>query len=162
MTQGTIKDRIHALIIPILEERGMELVDLEFKREGHDWLLRLFIDQPSGISLDDCVNVSRALGVVLEVEDPIDAPYRLEVSSPGLDRPLTKPQDYDRFAGRKVKIKTAVLLDPDESGRGRKTFIGLLQGLRDNKVALQLADKKALQVEIPLDDIEKANLEIDF
>ena len=91
---------IEALLMPILTDLGMELVDLEFKREGHSWFLRLFIDKPGGVTLDDCAEVSREVSALLEVEDPIEAPYRLEVSSPGIDRPLKKPADFDRFAGQ--------------------------------------------------------------
>jgi ribosome maturation factor RimP len=98
----------------------------------------------------------------LEVEDPIETAYNLEVSSPGLDRPLTKAADYERFAGRLAKIKSRVAIDVDGKGRGRKTFVGTLGGLCDGKVLIELREKNGFRVEVPLEDIEKANLEIEF
>jgi ribosome maturation factor RimP len=162
MGQNSIKERVRALVLPLLEQKGRELVDLEFKHEGRDWVLRLFIDQPGGITLDDCVEVSREVSVILEVEDPIESGYRLEVSSPGIERPLTKLADFERFAGCLAKVKSRVLIDPEGRGRGRKTFVGTLRGLRDDRVVMELADKTGTRLEIPFADIEKANLEIDF
>jgi ribosome maturation factor RimP len=106
--------------------------------------------------------VSNEVGTVLEIEDAIETPYRLEVSSPGLDRPLKKPADYERFAGRLVKVKTYERLDPDGRGHLRKTFVGTLLGLEDGVVRIEQSDKKGGVVEFPLDGIAKANLEIDF
>jgi ribosome maturation factor RimP len=146
----------------VLEEKGRELVDLEYKRESQGWVLRLYIDEPGGVTLDSCAEVSREVGVLLEVEDPIETAYNLEVSSPGLDRPLVKVPDYERFAGRLVKIKSRVAVDVDGKGRGRKTFIGILGGLCDGKVVLELKEKDGLRIEIPFADIEKANLEIEL
>jgi ribosome maturation factor RimP len=140
----------------------MELVDLEFKREGHSWFLRLFIDKPGGVTLDDCAEVSREISALLEVEDPIEAPYRLEVSSPGIDRPLKKPADFDRFAGQLVKIKTRKLLDPDVRGHQRKTFVGELCGLDGTLVRLRQTDRRGGEISIPLAEIDRANLEPKF
>lgn len=162
MKHEAVLEKIRTLILPVLEAKGRELVDLEYKREGQGWVLRLFIDEPGGITLDGCVEVSREISVLLEVEDPIETAYNLEVSSPGLDRPLTKPADYERFAGRLAKIKSRVPIDVDGEGRGRKTFVGVLGGLSDDKVVIELEDKKGLRVAIPLGDVEKANLEIEF
>jgi len=153
---------IEALIMPILTDLGMELVDLEFKREGHSWFLRLFIDKPGGVTLDDCAEVSREVSALLEVEDPIEAPYRLEVSSPGIDRPLKKPADFDRFAGQLVKIKTRKLLDPDVRGHQRKTFVGELCGLDGTLVRLRQTDRRGGEISIPLVEIDRANLEPKF
>ncbi len=100
----------------------MELVDLEYTREGTDWFLRVFIDKEGGVMLDDCAEVSREVSALLEVEDIVKTAYRLEVSSPGLDRPLKKPADYQRFVGSLVKVKTYEQLDPDGRGNSRKTF----------------------------------------
>lgn len=151
--------KVEALILPILNDLGMELVDLEFKREGRSWALRLFIDKPGGVTLDDCAEVNREFGAVLEVEDPIEYAYRLEVSSPGIDRPLKKPADFGRFAGQMVKIKTRTLLDPDERGHRRKTFLGELLGLADGSVRLRQTDRRGGEIAIPLEEIDKANLE---
>ena len=153
---------IEALLMPILADLGMELVDLEFKREGRDWCLRLFIDKPGGITLDDCVEVSREVSAILEVEDPIETNYRLEVSSPGIDRPLKKPADYQRFAGQQVKLKTRTLLDPDERGHQRKTFVGELLGCDGTLVRLRQTDRRGGEVAIALTEIDKAHLEPEF
>ncbi len=162
MKQNTVLEKVQALLLPVLDEKGCELVDLEYQREGQGWVLRLFIDQPGGITLDVCAEVSREVSVLLEVEDLIDTAYNLEVSSPGLDRPLTKPGDYERFSGRLVKIKTRVAVDVEGKGRGRKTFTGVLGGLCDGKVIIELKEKNGFRVELPLEDIDKANLEIEF
>jgi ribosome maturation factor RimP len=162
MKQNTVLEKVQALLLPVLDEKGCELVDLEYQREGQGWVLRLFIDQPGGITLDVCAEVSREVSVLLEVEDLIDTAYNLEVSSPGLDRPLTKPGDYERFSGRLVKIKTRVAVDVEGKGRGRKTFTGVLRGLCDGKVIIELKEKNGFRVELPLEDIDKANLEIEF
>jgi ribosome maturation factor RimP len=151
--------RIEALLLPILKDLGMELVDLEFKREGRSWALRLFIDKPGGVTLDDCAEVSREFSALLEVEDPIEAAYRLEVSSPGIDRPLKTPADFNRFAGQMVKVKTRTLIDPDERGHRRKTFLGELLGLADGMVRLRQTDRRGGEIAIPLTEIDKANLE---
>jgi ribosome maturation factor RimP len=149
--------------MPILTELGLELVDLEFKREGHSWFLRLFIDKPGGVTLDDCAEVSREVSALLEVEDPIEAPYRLEVSSPGIDRPLKRPADFERFAGQMVKLRTRNLLDPDARGHQRKTFVGELCGLEDGSmIRLRQTDKRGGEVTIPLAEIDRANLEPKF
>ena len=157
-----IQKQVETLILPILEEFGYELVDLQYRKEGQGMALCLFIDKPGGITLDDCVTVSREVEAILEIEDPIRSAYRLEVSSPGLDRPLKKPADFARFAGRRVKVKTSRMLDPDQRGHSRKTFIGELLGLDDGNVRLELDDKRGGLAEIAFTDIEKANLVEEF
>jgi len=153
---------VEALIMPILTDFGFELVDLELKREGRDWFLRLFIDKPGGITLDDCVEVSREVSAILEVEDPIESTYRLEVSSPGLDRPLKKPADFERFAGQQVKLKTRTLIDPDERGHRRKTFVGELLGCDGTLVRLRQTDRRGGDIALALTEIDKAHLEPEF
>ena len=162
MSQDTTLERIFGLVSPVLHDMSFELVDLEFKREGKNWLLRLFIDKPGGITLDDCVDVSREVGALLEVEDVIESSYRLEVSSPGLDRPLKKAQDYERFCGELVKIKTHEKLDPDSRGYERKTFVGKLLGYEDGRVRILQVDKKGGEIVFSLEDIAKTNLEPEF
>ena len=162
MSQESTLDKVHRLVVPVLQSMAVELVDLEFKREGRDWFLRLFIDKEGGVTLDDCADVSREIDALLEVEDVVDTAYRLEVSSPGLDRPLKKPADFDRFRGRLVKVKTFEKLDPDERGHSRKTFEGELLGLAEGRVRIRQLDKKGGIVEIPLEGIAKANLEFEF
>jgi ribosome maturation factor RimP len=162
MAGDSIVEKVAALICPVLEGRNMELVDLEFKMEGRGKVLRIFIDKEGGVTLDDCADISREVDVLLEVEDLMPSAFNLEVSSPGLDRPLKKAADYDRFSGRLAKIKMRDKLDPDQRGHLRKTFVGTLLGLRGDVVLLQQNDKKGGTVELPLSDIEKANLEIEF
>jgi ribosome maturation factor RimP len=157
-----IQAQVERLIKPILDDFGYELVDLQYKKEGRSMALCIFIDKPGGITLDDCVTVSREVGAILEIEDPIKAGYRLEVSSPGLDRPLKKPADFERFAGQKIKLKTLRMLDPDQCGKSRKTFTGELLGLSGDMIRLELDDKTGAQVMIALADLEKANLVEDF
>jgi ribosome maturation factor RimP len=102
----TVTKKVEALAIPVLEEIGLELVEVQFRREQSGWVLRLVIDKQEGVSLDDCAAVSREIGQLLDIEDFIDQAYNLEVSSPGLNRPLKSMADFQRFIGRKAKIKT--------------------------------------------------------
>lgn len=154
-----ICERVSAIALPILEALGLELVDIEFKRSGREAVLRLFIDKEGGVTLDDCADVSRELSLVLDVEDFIPGHYSLEVSSPGLDRPLKTPADYERFAGRLVKIRT---YEPfcDDDGNKRKTFLGTLVGLSDGVVRMKLTEGQTAA--IPMERIAKANLEFEF
>ncbi len=144
---------------PILDSLGLELVDMEYGRVGRDAVLRIFIDKEGGVMLDDCAEFSRELSLILDVEDIIACNYSLEVSSPGLDRPLKKQADYDRFVGRLVKIRT---YQPymDDSGNKRKTFLGKLDGLVDGVVRMTLNEGQTAS--IPLDRVAKANLEFEL
>ena len=145
---------VQGVVEPILQSEGFELVDLEYQRESQGWVLRIYLDREGGgITLDDCTAVSHEVGAVLEVKDLIPNSYVLEVSSPGLTRPLKKPQDFNKFRNRMVKIK---LFEPLE---GRKNFKGTLLGLEENKVRVEVEQKI---FELPLERIAKANLEIDF
>lgn len=154
-----IIQRITDLLQPILDSMGLELVDIEFKKQGRSYLLQVFIDKPGGVTLDDCADLSRELSVQLDVEDCISARYTLEVSSPGLDRPLKKEQDFVRFLGQLALIKTGDLLT-DENGNPRKTFLGILHGVEDGVVIVRL--KEGPLARIPLDRIVKAHLEFEF
>lgn len=162
MTQGPLLEEIQRLLEPLLVTLGLELVDLEFKREGRDTFLRIFIDKPGGVTLDDCAEFSRELSGVLEVEDPIETAYRLEVSSPGLDRPLNRPEDFRRFAGERVRIKTHELLDPDQQGHARKTFLGRLLAVEGEAVRIEQSDRRGGEVLLPFAAIDKANLDPEF
>ncbi len=162
MEQQSVKQRLEALLEPALEGMGFELVDLEYRREERSWVVRLFIDREGGVTLDDCVTVSREVGVLLEVEDPVPQAYNLEVSSPGMDRVLKRPRDFERFAGQQIKLKTVVALDPDERGHARKTFSGELLGFRDEQVLLRQLDSKGGDVAFRLDQIEHAHLDPQF
>lgn len=151
--------RVTAIAQPILESLRIELVGIEFKRSGKELILCLFIDKEGGVTVDDCADVSRELSVIIDIEDFIPGNYSLEVSSPGLDRPLKKVSDYERFAGRLVKIKTYEPF-PDDAGNRRKTFLGQLIGLEDGLVVVRLTEGQTAS--IPLERIAKANLEFEF
>jgi len=138
---------------PILESRGLTLWDLEFKKDGPKWLLRVYIDREgSGVTLDDCEGVSRDLGTVLDVEEVISHGYTLEVSSPGLDRTLSRPEHYAKCLGKLIRIKTYQAVD------GQKVFRGTLQDFKDEQVTI-LADSGKAMV-FGLSDIAKASLEV--
>jgi ribosome maturation factor RimP len=149
---------LYALLEKTVSGLGYELVDLEFSSRGR--LLRVFIDKPEkagGIDVEDCVTVSHQLTRLLEVEG-VDYD-RLEVSSPGLDRPLKKPADFERFAGQDIKLRLRAPLN------GRRNFQGTLLGLKDGKARLGLPADDAHasgEVELDFDNIEKARLAPDF
>lgn len=157
----TIK-KVMLIADPILEEQGLELVDLECQQQGSEQLLRFYIDKPDGINLDDCAAFSRELSAVLDVEDVITVAYRLEVSSPGMDRIIKKDADFERFKGEIVRVKTLVALDPDGRGCRRKTFVGELIGLEQGKVVVDLQDQPPGRVELAQADIDKVNIEPQF
>ena len=159
MAKGDVVDQVKEVALPILDSMGIELVELEFRKEGPDMVVRLFIDKPGGILLDDCSAVSRELSEILDVEEIVPCNYNLEVSSPGLNRPLTKPADYDRYAGKLVKIRTYEMV-ADDAGNRRKTFLGQLVELKDGIIHIRL--KEGQSAAIPFDKVAKANLEFEF
>ena len=159
MAEISLEERIAAIVDGLLVPLGMERVDLEYKREGHGMVLRLYIDKPGGIRLDDCADISRELSALLDVDDIIPNRYTLEVSSPGLNRPLVKETDYRRYAGKLVKIRTRQLV-PDDRGTMRKTFTGELLGIDDGIVRIRL--KEGPSAALPLSGIAKANLEFEW
>jgi len=162
VAQETTLEKIERIVLPILADLGMELVELEYQREGREWVVRIFLDKVGGVNLDDCASVSREVGTVLEVEDVVPEGYRLEVSSPGLDRPLKKAADYQRFIGELAKIKTFEKMDPDGRGQERKTFVGRLLGFEGGRVRILQLDKKGGEVSFDIEEIAKANLEPEF
>ena len=139
-----------SLIEPIVEGLGYEVVDIEFRSNPKDGLLRIYIDQEKGIVLEDCTAVSRQISAMLDVEDPIPGHFNLEVSSPGLDRPLRKEEDFERFVGRAVKIKMSM-----PSIEGQRNFTGKLLGLKDNEIMLEIDGETHY---LALGGIEKAHL----
>ena len=148
------RDRIRQLVAEVIEGQGYELIEFVLRSSGKDWVLRVFIDKPAGISHKDCELVSEQLGTVLDVEDLIPFAYTLEVSSPGLDRKLVKDSDYTRFEGKLAKIQTRVPL------QNQKTFKGRLRGLQGSSILLEMP--KGGLMEIPLDVIHEARLEFDW
>jgi ribosome maturation factor RimP len=159
MAKVDVVERITEIAGEILPPLGMGLVDLEYKREGRDMVVRLFIEKEGGIMLDDCAAVARELSDILDVEDFIPEVYTLEVSSPGICRPLKKLADYERFLGHLVKVRTFEAL-VDDAGNKRKTFIGTLTGVEGGVVSIDL--KEGQHAAIPLDKVAKANLEFEF
>lgn len=150
-----IVERVRDLAEPVIAAEGIELVELEYLREGSRWVLRLFIDKPGGVGLDDCQTVSRLVDKLLDVEDPIAPSYALEVSSPGLERPLRKREHFVQFAEREVVIKTfGPIGDPP-----RKNFKGRLLGIGEGDMIRVEIDGKAF--EVPLEKVAKAHLALD-
>jgi ribosome maturation factor RimP len=142
------------LFEPVVESMGYELVGIEFLGADGHGTLRVYIDRNEGVSLDDCAAISHQVSGILDVEEPIKQAYDLEVSSPGIDRPLFKLADYERFAGKTARIKLAVGL------LGRKKFKGQLQGVADSKLVTIEVDGEIF--DLPYADIAKANLVGDF
>jgi ribosome maturation factor RimP len=153
-TQAAVAPRVEALAEPLARSLGLELVDVEYLREGPSWIVRVFIDKPGGVLLDDCSALSHALGAALDVDEVVGTAYSLEVSSPGLERRLKKPADFERFAGKRIKVKTFAPL-----GGGQKNFQGVLVGFADHQVEIEV-DGKA--VRIPLAAIAKAHLVVEI
>lgn len=144
-----ISESLTALLEPVVTAMGYELVGVEYRPGRSEGLLRIYIDTDTGVTLDDCTRVSHQISGVLDVEDPIPGSFRLEISSPGLNRPLMKPADFDRFAGADVLVKL------NELWEGRRKIRGTLRGLRDDHV---LVEEEGATHAVPLDRIEKSNL----
>lgn len=142
--------KVEELVRPLLEMEGLELVDVEFRRERPGWVLRLYIDRQGGVNLGDCVRVSRELGELLDVEDFIPCSYHLEVSSPGINRPLKKREDFEKFKGEWVKVK---LSEPIE---GRRNLRGRILGWEGDGFLVVVEDKV---YHIPMRKVVKANLD---
>ena len=151
----TVEARTAEIADPLIAGLGMELVDVEFLHERDSWILRLFIDKPGGVGLEDCEVVSRAVETPLDVEDIVERAYHLEVSSPGLERPLKKPEHFQRAAGRLVRVKTfAPLGEPP-----RRNFRGVLAAVALDGVTVDVEGAGSFQ--IPYRDIAKANLDFE-
>ncbi len=148
-----ILEKVRQLAMPLAAQEGLELVDVEIGGGGGRQTLRLYVDKPGGVSLDDCTAVSRAVSTALDVEDPIQGAYDLEVSSPGLDRPLRTPEHFQKFLGSKVRVKT---FGPVPECENRKTFVGILRGYEDSAVVVDV-DGKVFR--IPQAQVSKANIE---
>ncbi len=146
--------RTEALLSPMMEEQHFELVDVEFVKEAGTWYLRAYIDKPGGITIDDCELVSRALSKLLDEEDFIEETYILEVSSPGLGRPLKKDKDLARSLGETVEVKLYRAMDR------QKEFTGVLKAWDKDKVVLEF--EEGAQLEINRTDIALIRLAFDF
>ncbi len=152
-SENDIVSNVKELLEPVLVRNDLELYDVEFKGVGKKGVLRVYIDKEEGVTIDDCAHVSRELGTLLDIHDVIPSSYTLEVSSPGLTRALRSPRDFERYKGKKVKIKTLTELDK------KKIFIGILIDFKDNVVTI---DDDGVRFSIPYGEIDKANLELDF
>jgi len=153
MGQGSIGERVREIAERVALDHGLELVHAEVVGPDNKPIVRIFIDKPEGVTHEDCSEVSLHVGTVLDVEDFIHSAYTLEVSSPGLERGLYKPQDYERFTGHLAKMKSRVAVN------GQRNFRGRILGLDGDEVVFE--DKTSGRVTVPFDAIVKANLEID-
>ena len=147
--------RVWQLAASLVEGERMEIVDIEFRHEGTRGgrVLRLYLDKEGGPSVDDLTRVSRQLSELLDVEDTIDGTYTLEVSSPGINRPLKKPAHFERFIGKRIRVRTRDLID------GRRSFLGILGEVVDDSVILTQEGKR---YQIPFSMIEKSNYDHDW
>jgi ribosome maturation factor RimP len=148
-----MEHRIGLLVEPIVREKGLELVDVEYIKEGAHWYLRLYIDKDGGVDMDDCSGVSHLVSEMLDQQNPIPQAYTLEVSSPGLERPLKKEEDFIRFQGSLVTVHTT------SPFQGYKEFSGNLIGLINDEIVLEYEYKR---MAIPRSLVKKIHLALDF
>ena len=144
----TVPNQIRKLVEPTVNQMGLDLVAVEWTGASRGMLLRLSVDGPEGVSAQICASVSRALSPILDAEDPISGRYTLEVSSPGINRPVQRPADFERFVGHTVKIRL-------EPGPPRRRFTGVLKGYEDGDVCVEV-DGELLR--FPADSLERAHL----
>ncbi len=154
MDTRRVTSAVRDILQPIADQLGIELVGVSMGNEDGRWILRVTIDCEGGVTVDHCTRVSRELSVNLDVEDLIPVKYNLEVTSPGLTRPLKEDKDFERFAGRKVFIKTYRKVS------GRKKIRGTLLGLKDGTVKISL--EGGINLDVPVEDISSARLDFDF
>lgn len=140
MAKRKVEDIVFELAKPIIDRYNFELVEIEFKKEGPDWFLRVYIDKEGGITIDDCQSVSEELSDLLDEADPIEQSYIFEVSSPGIDRPLKTERDYRKNNGRPIEIKLFSPMD------GKKVIEGTLKGHTDTTVEIEV-DGKGINIE---------------
>jgi ribosome maturation factor RimP len=145
-----IEAKAEKLIAPVLENMGYGLVACDFLQEGGRWILRLYIEKEGGVTIDDCVRASHGVEDLIAVEDIVPVGYSLEVSSPGINRPLRKRADFERYVGERIAVKT------QEPIEGRKNFKGLLTNLRGDEIVMIIDGS---EYSVPIDSIGKAHLE---
>jgi ribosome maturation factor RimP len=157
--EESVAERARSVLGPVLARDGYEVVDVEWVRGGGRWTLRVFIDRPGGVNVDDCQLVSRIIDPILDVEDFIEPAYDLEVSSPGVDRPLRTPEHFERYKGQRVHVKAyGPVAGTADGSAPRKNWTGTLEGFRDGVVRVTV---DGVLHRIPLDLIAKANLQYD-
>lgn len=140
---------LEKLLTPVVESLGCDLWGLDFHAQGKKSLLRVYIEKADGVSLEDCERVSRQVSSVLDVEDPIAGEYTLEVSSPGMDRPLFRLEQYSDYVGWKLSVRLRTAFE------GRRKFTGVLKGIEDDEIVLEVDNEEYL---LPFELIDKANL----
>jgi len=154
---GNLPDRVAEEIEKIVTSEGLELVHIEYKKQGRGYLLRVDIDKDGGVTLDDCQLVSQQISTYLDVDDVVPAEYELQVSSPGLDRKFYRNSDYEKFQGRLVRVKTAKAI------RGLHVIVGRLKEFDGNRIVVtDPVMKKDPDYEIPLVDIKETRLEVEM
>jgi len=151
--KASIKNQVSELVQPVLEEIGFELVEVEYLSKYGRWVLIIYIDKEGGVSIDDCAKVSGEIGDLIDIKSVIDHEYVLEVSSPGLNRPLNKETDFVRAVGKKIKVR---MKDPIDA---RRNFTGYLKEFRDRTLYLEAGDE---MITLSWPGIEKANLVYEF
>ncbi|RDI47419.1 ribosome maturation factor RimP [Falsibacillus pallidus] len=152
-----VTDMIEELVTPILDEMQLELVEVEFVKEGKNWFLRVFIDKDNGIDIEDCGIVSERLSEKLDALDPIPHNYFLEVSSPGAERPLKKEKDFEKAIGKYINVKTYEPID------GEKTFEGTLREYNGDTLTMEIRIKtRTRTVVLPMDKVAIARLAVSF
>jgi len=153
-----IQEVLTELVASAVEPLGYELLGIEYLSQGRHSTLRIYIDSPNGINLEDCEKASRQVSAVLDVEDPITGEYSLEMSSPGLDRPLFNLRHYEQFTGSKVKLRLHVAIE------GRRKYTGIIKGVDGEQVVIGVLDNNIEKetIRISLENIEKANLVVEI
>lgn len=147
---GKVAEIVTDFVLPIAHSENLNLIDVEFLKEGSDWILRIFLENKNGeLTIEECEKVSRSLSMILDEEDPIDKRYILEVSSPGLERPLKTKEDFERFKGELIAVKTFKKID------GQKEFIGILKDFNVDTITLEI-DNDKLEIDYSL--VARANL----
>ncbi len=153
MGKSSVAQSVEELIAPVLSSEDLELVDVEYKKEGKGWTLRVFIDKPGGITLQDCQATSHRVEDMIEIDGLIPSHYILEVSSPGLDRPLKKEKDFLRYKGKRIRLTTFSPIN------NQKKFKGMIRDFKEDTLILE--DQEEV-FQIPLIHIAKARLEIEL
>lgn len=154
MKKNELEKMVTEMVSPIISKNNYELVDVEYVKEGPNQYLRVFIDKPNGITLDDCQKVSEELSVLLDEKDPIEENYYLEVSSPGLDRPLKNDLDFEKSIGKDIEISLYKRID------GKKKYIGKLKNFNNNEIVIE--DENNNEVILNREFVSKVNLAIKF
>ncbi|NLM21463.1 MAG: ribosome maturation factor RimP [Peptococcaceae bacterium] len=149
----SVLNKVRQLVEPKISELGLELIDAEYVKEGAHWYLRFFIDKDGGVDIDDCAEASQKIGEILDRDNPIPQAYMLEVSSPGIERPLRKREDYEKYKGEMVSVYTT------EPFQGYSCFTGYLKGLENDNVFLEYEDQQIL---IPFDLVDRAHITFEF